>query len=202
MCSSERNYMNLQSAISFPSWWRVGKANLINLTDCCWLSERAEPQRWKPPDPDVWSRMYHEWKTFKDSLKWSKRFGTSKTKSFASSLSRHTSSSWYFWEEDGNRYNILQMFSGNVGKKKICLCYNNDRSGLNLRGMLQLGIPLSSLMNLHPINMWPFGRITEVFPDKQRLVCRVKVRTKTWTLERPITKLCLLESCEHLEGTP
>ena len=39
---------------------------------------------------------------------------------------------------------------GNVGKKKFCLCYNNDRRGSNLKEILQLGISLSSLMNLHP----------------------------------------------------
>ena len=41
------------------------------------------------------------------------------------------------------------------------------------------------------------GRITEVFPDRDGFVCRVRVKTKTSTLERPITKLCLLESIEH-----
>ena len=52
-----------------------------------------------------------------------------------------------------------------------------------------------------PRNMWPIGRITEVFPDMQQLVRRVKVRTKNSTLLRPISKLRLLESCEHSEGT-
>ena len=52
-----------------------------------------------------------------------------------------------------------------------------------------------------PRNMWPIGRITEVFPDKQQLVCRVKVRTKNSTLLRPVSKLCLLESCEHSKET-
>ena len=46
-------------------------------------------------------------------------------------------------------------------------------------------------------NMWPIGRITEVFPDRDGFVRRVRVKTKTSTLERPITKLCLLESIEH-----
>ena len=49
-----------------------------------------------------------------------------------------------------------------------------------------------------PRNVWPIGRITEVFPDNRGMVRRVKVQTKTSTLERPITKLCLLESFEHL----
>ena len=44
-----------------------------------------------------------------------------------------------------------------------------------------------------PRNVWPIGRITEVFPDRDGFVRRVRVKTKTSTLERPITKLCLLE---------
>ena len=48
-----------------------------------------------------------------------------------------------------------------------------------------------------PGNVWPIGRITEVFPDRDAFVRRVRVKTKTSTLEPPITKLCLLESIEH-----
>ena len=48
-----------------------------------------------------------------------------------------------------------------------------------------------------PRNVWPIGRITEVFPDRDGFVRRVRVKTKTSTLERPITKLCLLKSVEH-----
>jgi len=51
-----------------------------------------------------------------------------------------------------------------------------------------------------PRNLWPIGQIAEVFHDKQGLVRRVKVKIKTSTLERPISKLCLLESVERLEG--
>ena len=48
-----------------------------------------------------------------------------------------------------------------------------------------------------PRNVWPIGRITEVFPDKDGFLRCVRIKTKTSTLERPITKLCLLESIEH-----
>ena len=44
-----------------------------------------------------------------------------------------------------------------------------------------------------PRNSWPMGRITEIFPDKQGHVRRVKIKTQNGTLERPITKLCLLQ---------
>ena len=52
-----------------------------------------------------------------------------------------------------------------------------------------------------PRNVWPLGRIMEVFPDKQGYVRRVKIRTKSGMLERPITKLCPLESID-LEEKP
>ena len=48
-----------------------------------------------------------------------------------------------------------------------------------------------------PRNVWPIGRITEVFPDRDGFVRRVRVKTKTSTLEQPIMKLRLLESVEH-----
>ena len=44
-----------------------------------------------------------------------------------------------------------------------------------------------------PRNSWPMGLITETFPDTNGHVRRVKVKTQTGTLERPITKLCLLK---------
>jgi hypothetical protein len=43
-------------------------------------------------------------------------------------------------------------------------------------------------------NTWPVGRITKVFPDKKGFVRRVVVKTSSAILERPISKLCLLES--------
>ena len=43
-----------------------------------------------------------------------------------------------------------------------------------------------------PRNSWPKGRITEVISDSRGHVRRVKLRTGSKRLERPITKLCLL----------
>ena len=47
-----------------------------------------------------------------------------------------------------------------------------------------------------PRNVWPIGVIVEVYPDKQGLVRCVRVKTKNSTLNRPISKLCLLESTD------
>ena len=44
-----------------------------------------------------------------------------------------------------------------------------------------------------PRNLWPIGRVSEVYPDSSGFVRRVKVITKKSTLERPVSKLCLLE---------
>ena len=50
-------------------------------------------------------------------------------------------------------------------------------------------------------NTWPLDRIVEVQRNKKdNLVRSVKVTTKNTTLERPVTKIVLLETVEHVEG--
>ena len=50
-----------------------------------------------------------------------------------------------------------------------------------------------------PRNLWPLGRVIEVFPGKDGFVRSVRVKTMTSSLIRPVGKLCLLESIENLE---
>lgn len=47
-----------------------------------------------------------------------------------------------------------------------------------------------------PRNSWPLGRITDTTKDHKGLVRKVRVKTQTNELERPITKLCLLLEAE------
>lgn len=44
-----------------------------------------------------------------------------------------------------------------------------------------------------PRGSWPLGKILEVFPDKQGLVRSVRLQTKANIIERPVTKLCLVQ---------
>lgn len=44
-----------------------------------------------------------------------------------------------------------------------------------------------------PRNSWIVGRITETVPDQRGLVRQVKIKTRTSTLCRPVTKICLLQ---------
>ena len=44
-----------------------------------------------------------------------------------------------------------------------------------------------------PRGSWLLGRILETFPDKKGLVRSVRLQTKTNILERPVSKLCLLQ---------
>lgn len=44
-----------------------------------------------------------------------------------------------------------------------------------------------------PRNSWLMGRVVETLPDSSGMVRRVKIKTKTNILERPVNKLCLLE---------
>lgn len=47
-----------------------------------------------------------------------------------------------------------------------------------------------------PRNSWPLGRIVDTVADSKGFVRRVRVKTQTNVLERPITKLCLLLEAE------
>ena len=40
-------------------------------------------------------------------------------------------------------------------------------------------------------NLWPLGKVVDVFPDSKGLVRRAKVKVKSGVLERPVDKLCL-----------
>ncbi|XP_031435546.1 uncharacterized protein LOC116223386 [Clupea harengus] len=44
-----------------------------------------------------------------------------------------------------------------------------------------------------PRNSWLMGKVVETLPDSNGTVRRVKIKTKTSMLERPVNKLCLLE---------
>ena len=44
-----------------------------------------------------------------------------------------------------------------------------------------------------PRYMWPIGRITEAYPGQDDLVRIVKIKTKSSSITRPVTKVCLLE---------
>jgi hypothetical protein len=48
---------------------------------------------------------------------------------------------------------------------------------------------------------WPLGRIVDVHRNsKDKLVRSVLVRTKSTILDRPVAKIVLLETVEHVEG--
>ena len=45
-----------------------------------------------------------------------------------------------------------------------------------------------------PRSCWPLARVIEVMPGSDGFVQRVKVKTKTTVLERPVAKCVLLEA--------
>lgn len=47
-----------------------------------------------------------------------------------------------------------------------------------------------------PRNSWVMGKVVLTFPDKRGLVRRLQIKTKTNLLDRPITKVCLLQEAE------
>ena len=46
---------------------------------------------------------------------------------------------------------------------------------------------------------WPLGRVVDLFPDKHGVVRIVNVKTKSGTLKRPITKLCVIVKANEEE---
>ena len=52
-----------------------------------------------------------------------------------------------------------------------------------------------------PRNSWPMARVLEVYPNKDGLVRRLKLKTKTTTLDRPIDKCILLEAVTDTESS-
>lgn len=44
-----------------------------------------------------------------------------------------------------------------------------------------------------PRNSWVMGRVVQTFPDRSGFVCQVRIKTKSNCLDRPITKVCLLQ---------
>ncbi len=44
-----------------------------------------------------------------------------------------------------------------------------------------------------PRGSWPLTKVLEVFPDKRGMVRTVKLQTKNNIIERPVTKLCLIQ---------
>ncbi len=48
-----------------------------------------------------------------------------------------------------------------------------------------------------PRNTWQMGKVIKVMPDKNGLVRQVQVRTKSTTLVRPVSKLCLLLEADN-----
>lgn len=50
--------------------------------------------------------------------------------------------------------------------------------------------------NTAPQNSWLMGRVLQTFADRKGFVRQVRVKTKSSCLDRPITKICLLQEAE------
>jgi hypothetical protein len=49
-----------------------------------------------------------------------------------------------------------------------------------------------------PRGSWLLGRVVETFPDKNEFVRSVRLKTKFYTVVRPVTKLCLLNAAQDI----
>ena len=48
-----------------------------------------------------------------------------------------------------------------------------------------------------PRNTWLLGRVVQTKPDKKGFVRQCEVKTRTGTLSRPVSKLCLILECDQ-----
>ena len=62
---------------------------------------------------------------------------------------------------------------------------------------LEVGDVVLIVDETSPRNSWLMGRVTKTWPDRNGHVRQVDVQTKTTTLRRPISKLCLLLEAEE-----
>ena len=71
--------------------------------------------------------------------------------------------------------------------------WNNSRRNLAVADIVLIADETT------PRSCWPLARVIEVMPGSDGFVRRVKVKTKTTVLERPVTKCVLLEATEENE---
>ena len=91
-------------------------------------------------------------------------------------------------DEGGARSNIWRINFGNAGLESISLCFKGNRSGTIHRRNLAVGDIVLVADESTPRSCWPLARVIEVNPGSDGFVRRLKVKTKTRVLERPVTK--------------
>ena len=67
------------------------------------------------------------------------------------------------------------------------------------RENVKTGDLVLELDQMHRRNKWKMALITEVYPGKDNLVRKVKIKTAEGEYDRPVHKLCLIASKEELE---
>ena len=78
-------------------------------------------------------------------------------------------------------------------KREYLLLLQECQKWLCPRGNLSVGDTVIFVDVQSPRNLWPIGRVSEVYPNSSGFVRRIKVITKKSMLERPVSKPCLLE---------
>ena len=89
----------------------------------------------------------------------------------------------------GNRFSTSLTCSGRDGRENISLNCNQGKGGTPLFSMGDIVLIVDSSA---PHNYWPMGKIRKTYPDAKGQVRNVLIKTKSNTLQRPITKLCQL----------
>ena len=96
--------------------------------------------------------------------------------------------------ETGSRSNFLLTYSGRDGCKDTCKpCKSKEKWRKALPNLKPNALVLLVDDNV-PRGHWNLGRVLEVYPGPDGMVCTVKVKTKDSVFIPPIQKLFLLEN--------
>ena len=92
----------------------------------------------------------------------------------------------------GGRSSTWLIYSGSVGFESISLCCRSARKWLTPRRNFEVGDVALIVDDKAPRNSWLLGRVQEVVSKQKGFVRRVKIKTLTSMLDRPVNKLVLV----------
>jgi len=195
-----RWYFNPPMASHRGAWERMIRSTRKILESL--VKEQTGAQRWEPSNSNLWGRKHYQWQTFNCNLWWSKRFWALDPESSFIITSGSFSSTRYFQNRSvvfNAKPSWLQVqYLANVfwnrwKREYLQLSLEQRQKWLRPRRNLSVGDSVLIVNEKTPRSLWPIGRVSEVYPDSSGFVRRVKVITQKSTLDRPVSKLCLLE---------
>lgn len=93
----------------------------------------------------------------------------------------------------GSRSSTCPICFGSDGPRNI---YHSCRKWTGIKHNFEVEDIMLIVDETTPRNSWIMGKVIQAFPDRRGFVRQLLNKTKTSSLERPITKVCLLQEAE------